>query len=194
MVETKFKIKETQQSTDLSLDLNIDTENEQYILACALKYSSCSIALTENTNYRDFLITNHIAIAWCIKTAIERQLDVTPEILHILVNEYEGNKTATGIKYLYELFNSQETEPSTDNFINHINKLKKDKIKHTIYNNHVNVLIRDLKNPHADITSIVSKVDNIRSYIENSDTMSDKTFYSLNDMKSEHDGEISNRE
>jgi len=193
MTESKFKIKETSQS-DLSLDLNIDTENEQYLLACALKYSNCSISLSENTNYRDFLITNHIAIAWCIKTAIERQLDSTPEMLHILVNEYEGNKTATGIKYLYELLNSQEIEPSTDNFINHINKLKKDKIKHTIYNNHINSLIKDLKNPHTDITNIVSKVDNIRTYIESSDSISDKTFYNLNDLKAEHDTEIANRE
>lgn len=194
MPDVKFKIKETKAPTDLSLELNIDTENEQYVLACALKYSRCSINLTENTNYRDFLITNHIAIAWCIKTAIERQLDVTPEILHILINEYDGNKTATGIKYLYELLNSQETEPSAENFKNHVDKLKKDKIKHTIYNNHINVLIRDLKNPHSDITTIVSKVDNIRNYIENTDSTSDKTFYSLNEMKSEHDDEIANRE
>lgn len=194
MTESKFKIKQQTVDSSLTLDFNIDTENEQYILACALKFNDIAILLTDNITYRDFLITNHIAIAWCIQTAIERQLEVTPEILHILINEYDGNKESTGLKYVYELINSQEVKPTVENFINHIHKLKRDKIKYTIYYNHINTLIKDLKNPHADINKIVGKIDNIRNYIEISDNTSDKSFYSLFDLKLEHDKEILNRE
>lgn len=191
----KFKTKEKIVAKEISEnEIPVDVENEQYILACVLKFKSVRKTFYDDVDHWDFMIENHKAITWCIKEAISRDRQVTPEILHILVGEYEGDKKFTGLKYLYELISSQEDEPDIKNFQDHITKLKSDKIKNSVYYGHANRLINSLRDPHTSVEKVISDIDMAKTYIEGKGLFGEKKFHSLKDMVKQHNTEIERRE
>jgi len=202
VTKKKFKVKRKKQeeksnSSDVANiedDLPIDIENEQYILACVLKFKNLRPIFYDEVDHVDFLIENHKTIAWTILEAMRRDKLVTPEILQIIVADYEGEKKFTGLKYLYELINSQEVEPSTDNFNEHIKKLKTDKTKSVIYYAHVSKLVNMLRDPHSNVDAVTGRVDLARTYIEGRGLLSDRVSMSLSEIDRQYEKTIAQRE
>lgn len=193
----KFKIKEKKKSIqeDDDFELSIDIENEQYILAHVLKSENLQTYFYDNAIFEDFLIDNHKGISWCIKEAINRQREVTPEYLQILISEYPGQKKFTGLKYLYDLINSQDIEePKIENFTDHTQRLKNDKVKHDLYYGLAGNLFNLLRDPHSNIEAIHDKTTNISTMIEGVVSSTSNSFVTMSEVNTQHDAVMLERE
>lgn len=181
---TKKKVKKKKKE-EIKLDIPVDVENEQYILACVLNWKNLQRSFLE-IEPGDFLVANHVTIAWCIQECIHLGREVTPEMLHIVVNDYDGEKKFTGLKYIYELKSSQEKEPSLDNYEKHLSKLRSDSIKSNLNYGKIDEIIEKIRNPRTPVDQILNSIQDASNFIEERNIVSESDIIRVSDIDESH--------
>jgi len=137
-------------------DIEVNTENEQVILAGLIKSGKLRKLYIKQLKETDFIANRHKIIFKGLKLLFEKKMAYNEDTLNQLIfNEDYG-----GIKYLREI---QELFDKNINLEFHIKVLKEDKVKFRLIQNELKKLNQGISSPQINLNKIATLAERVKN-------------------------------
>lgn len=156
--------------------LNFDAENEQLILANALRFSSSLDALCNLAEPKDFIAANHQNLAWSLFKCKEKGLTVEDDTVLIFSKK---SRIKPPVKYSYLQKLKKAFPKKVKNITLHIKKLRVDALKKNLRDNEIPRLLTNLTDPTFEIEEVEQKLATLQQEVISIQSRADLEFKTL---------------
>lgn len=170
----------------------IDANNEQYILGHAMNDKETAVSL-EEFDSEQFLFVNHKVLCKCIQYAMKEGLTLGIDTLDSIKMRYPSGAKLT-LEYMGQLEDVFSTKVPAEDYTYHLTKLKTDKIKDTLASFMMPDLHKAVIDPRVPVEELLSKVDKLRSFIEDQNIKTDFQFIDMEQVDDDHTAIMKARE